>query len=206
MRKVVLKWGSFTVLQKLGKASFVVSKMTTNAATFPAPDPTLADLSNAIGELADAENDATQGGKDRTLIRDQKLKILEDMMNQEVLYVQTVTQGDELLVAQAGLEVKDEPSKWPVPIRPENLRAKPGQNPGSVYLICNAVQYKKLYVFEMYEEDDAGNGQWVEIQTQGKRVYTHTGLERGKVYRFRVYAINSEGRSPYSEEAESPAG
>ena len=206
MRKVVLKWGSFSVLQKLAKASFVVSKMTTNAATFPTPDPPLSAISNAVGELANAENEASLGGKDRTLLRDQKLATLEDLMNQEVLYVQTITQGDEVLTAQAGMEGQDEPSKWPLPAKPENLRAKPGEFEGSVYLICNAVKYKKQYVFEMWVEDDAGSGQWVPIQTQGKRSYTHMGLERGKVYRFRVCAINSKGRSPYSDEAESPAG
>lgn len=77
MKKVVLKWGRSSVLLKLSKAAFVVSKMTQNAAIFPAPDPPLADISSAISDLAAAENEASQGGTDRTMLRDQKLAILE---------------------------------------------------------------------------------------------------------------------------------
>lgn len=205
MKEVVLKWGRLSVLEKISNASFIVSKMTTNAATFPTPDPPLADISTAISEVAAAENEAKQGGTDRITLRDAKLKTLQSLMNRQVLYVQSVTLGDEVLTDLAGMEVKSNPTPWPIPEKPQNFRATPGKFQGSVYLICNSVQYKKLYVFEMWVDDGNGGGQWQPIATQGKRNYTHEGLERGKTYRFRVRASNSAGPGPYSNEVESYA-
>lgn len=190
---------------KLTKAAFVVYKMTENVATFPTPDPSLEDLGNAMSELAEAEINASQGGKDRTLIRDQKLAALEELMDREVLYVQTVTLGDPDLVALAGMDVKEDPTPWPAPQKPLNFRAEPGKYEGSVYLACDAVKYKREYVFQVYTEHDDGTGQWTDIVSSGRYSITHQGLERGKVYRFRVYASNAAGQSPYSDEANCPA-
>lgn len=171
MKKVVLKWTSLTVLQKISNGAFIVSKMTTNAAEYPNPDPPLADISNAISEVATAENEAAQGGKDRIIIRDAKLKTLQDLMNRLVLYVQLVSGGDEVLAGLAGMAVQDEPTPWPKPQKPQDFRAKPGEFQGSVYLICDGVEYKKLYEFEMWTKDDSGNESWQPIVSQTKRIY-----------------------------------
>lgn len=127
-------------------------------------------------------------------------------MDREVLYVQSITLGDTDMTALAGMETQKDPQKWPVPAKPENVRGRPGDYEGSVYLICNAVDYKKQYVFQMWVENTATEGEWRIIATQGSRIYTHTGLERGKLYRFRVYATNSKGKSPNSDEVVVPAG
>lgn len=206
MKKVVLKWGRLSVLMKLSRASNVVSKMTENAVTFPNPDPPLSQISAAISALAASESAAEKGGTDRTRARDQDLEALQGLMNREVLYVQTIALGDGDIAALAGMEVEDDPHEWPVPEKPQNLRGKPGKYAGSVYLIVNSVEYKKLYVFQMWVEDDAGNGEWRDIKSGTRRTYTHMNLERGKLYRFRVYASNSKGDSPVSDEVVVPAG
>lgn len=195
-----------SVLQKIEKTRFVVMKMTENAAEFPAPNPALADMETQADRLEAAETAASDGGKDRTLKRDEELRSLIDMMNLQVLYVQTVTLGDVDMTALAGMETKGDGSRWPVPFQPQGFIAKPGKFDGSVYMRCKGTTYKKQYVFEMYvEAEDDTSGTWNEIKTQGRNIYLHEGLERGKIYRFRVYAINSAGSGPVSEEATSAA-
>ena len=60
----VLNWKNLSVAQEISKASSVVVAMTGNE-NFPTPNPTLADISDAIGELQDAQQqvDANGGGK-----------------------------------------------------------------------------------------------------------------------------------------------
>jgi hypothetical protein len=204
MRKVVLKWDKFSVLQRIKKVRFVVQKMTENAAVFPNPNPPLADLTLQADALEQSEAAASEGGKDRTLKRDEDLKKLIYSMDLQVLYVQTITLGDPDLTALAGMETKSDGSRWPVPDVPTGFKAKPGMYDGSVYMKCNGTKYKKQYVFEMFVEDEKG-GYWKDIKSQGKNIYLHQGLERGRIYRFRVYATNSAGASNPSTEATSAA-
>ena len=86
----------------------------------------MAEITAQVDKLNAAEVDASQGGKDRTAARDVQLKILEDQLDLQVLYVQTVTLGDTVMTELAGMETQEDPSPWPVPLKPENLRAKPG--------------------------------------------------------------------------------
>ncbi|MCB0755406.1 MAG: fibronectin type III domain-containing protein [Flavobacteriales bacterium] len=178
--------------------------MTENAAVFPTPNPPLADMTDQANKVEAAETAASEGGKDRTLKRDEALSKMVDMTNLQVLYVQTVTLGDPDMTALAGMETQSEPSKWPKPEAPQGFMAKPGEFEGSVYMRCNGVTYKKTYVFQMKVETETGF-EWKNIKTQGNRIYLHTGLERGKLYTFRVYASNSAGDGPVSTEATSAA-
>ncbi len=204
MRKVVLKWDRLSVLDKIEKVLFVVQKMEENMMVFPNPNPLLANFKDKAEDLAEAEVAASEGGKDRTLARDLLLKEVIDMMDLQVLYVQTVTLGNPDMTALAGMETKTDGSRWPVPLRPQGLIARPGKFDGSVYMRCAGTLYKKLYVFQMLVEVDKAKD-WVDLKTQGSNIYLHEGLERGRIYTFRVYAINSAGRGPVSMEATSAA-
>ena len=205
MRIVVLKWDKLTVLQKIQKVRFVVQKMSENVTLFDSPKPSLSELSTQADALDKAEAATVDGGKDRTQKRDVELAKMVDMMNLQVLYVQTVTLGDPDLTALAGMETKSDGSRWPVADAPLGFMAKPGKFDGSVYMKCNGTDYKKQYVFQMYVETADGLGEWKNIKSQGSNIYLHTGLERGRIYRFRVFATNAAGNGPVSTEATSAA-
>lgn len=147
------------------------------------------------------------GGKDRTRARDAALRAATDGMNLQVLYVQTVTLGDPDMTALAGMETQSVPQPWPEPNRPIGFKVKPGKLAGSVYMSCKGTKYKKEYVFEMWVEPakEGLEGSWIPIQSQTSGRYQHEGLERGRIYRFRVYAKNSKGRSMASSEASCAA-
>jgi hypothetical protein len=186
------------------KASYVVQKMTENAVVFPNPNPLLATLDDQIATSIAAEVIATDGGKDRTRHRDEQMQLLTNMMDTQVFYVQTITNGDPEMTALAGMETRKDPQKQPTPLKPEKLRVTPGDYLGSVYIIFDPVKYRREYVYQMLRADDT-SASWVDIHTSGKFSYLHKGLEQGKVYQFRVFARNASGQSPHSNAISCPA-
>lgn len=126
-------------------------------------------------------------------------------MDNQILYVQTVTKGDKDLTELAGMETKSDGTRWPLPFKPEGFEAKPGKLAGSIYMRCNGTQYKKQYNFQMQEVDADGVVTWRTIKVQGSNRHTIENLERGKLYTFRVFASNTKGDGPASNEATCPA-
>ena len=204
MRRVVFKWAPLTVSQKLMKASFVLQKMTENAVVFPNPNPLLVALDDQISASVVAEVTASDGGKDRTRHRDEQMQLLTNMMDTQVFYVQTVTNGDPDMTALAGMETRKDPQPWPTPLRPENLRVTPGNYVGSVHIMFDPVKYRREYVYQMLVATDT-QAVWTDIHTSGKFIYLYEGLEQGKLYQFRVFARNATGQSPYSDAVSCPA-
>jgi len=214
MKKVVLKWVG-PIAKKLIKARLVWQSMAENAVLFPSPDPPLQEIADKADELEAAEAAAAQGGTDRTLARDAREAELKLLLLREVLYVQLVTGGIPELVAKAGLDTQDVPTKWPPPEGMKEFEANPGGNPGTVLLVAAPPKYKRMYVFQRFVEDtvrpmpaDAGDpvptskvgGRWETMVVQGKRKYLVTGLVPGSMNRFRVAAVNAAGMGDFSAE------
>ena len=219
MSKVKLGWSTLTIPQKLIKATSVNQTMAANADVYPTPDPTLVELETATVALVAAESEAIKGGVDRTVARNARLTELTDLMNRLVAYVQLTSNGDAELIAKAGMEVQKAPEPWAVPDRVTGLEATPGGNAGTINLKWEAARYRKSYVVEMFVADNSSpaddpinadaktaSGTWEPILLQGKRTYTVIGLAQGKLYKFRVAAVNNTGMGIYSEEAQSVAG
>ena len=206
MVKVVLGWSALTVPQKIIKVRHVVTTTGNNSGTYPTPNPALQALSDKADELEAAEAAASQGGTDRTVIRNARLDEMTDLMNQFVLYVQTESRGLPELIVQSGLDVERDRSKWPLPFTVNDLQAKPGGDPGTIILTWSAAKYNKGYIVERWfdgTEDQDGKWDFLANATRGR--ITITGLTTGKVYRFRVAAKNSAGQGDYSDEANSVA-
>ena len=219
MSKVKLGWSTLTIPEKIIKANSVKVTMEANADVYVTPDPPLAEIDTAVSELAAAQAEAIKGGVDRTVARNARLDELTDLMNRLVTYVQLTSNGNAEDIAKAGMEVYKSPEPWPVPEQVVGLQATPGGNSGTINLRWDAARYRKSYVVEMFvegntappddpinddQQDDAGS--WEPIVLQGKRTFTVTGLEQGKLYRFRVAAVNNTGMGLYSQEAQSVAG
>lgn len=206
MAKVKLGWNELTIPEKIIKATSVKNTMGNNADVYATPDPPLADINTKVGELATAEAEATKGGTDRTVIRNARLAELTALMNRLVDYVQLTSEGIPEKIVKSGMEVKSDPSSWPLPFKVPNLEANPGANPGAVKLTWDKAKYKKTYVVEIWLEGETPDtGRWEVLVILGKLEYTAVGLTSGKNYRFRVAAQNSAGMGPYSDEAQSVA-
>jgi hypothetical protein len=206
MKKVVLKWPR-TIPKRINKARHVLSCMTQNVLVYPNPDPTLQEVKDKVDELVMLAAAAEYGGTDRTLARNVCAEELTTLMNRLVVYVQLVSQGNVLLTSKAGMDTKDDYTKWPRPSKVTALGANPGGNAGTILLFWDAVDFKKMYVIERYVEDGEvlpgvmpqSGGRWEQITTLGSRKYLVSGLVTGGMYRFRVAATNSAGMGDYSE-------
>lgn len=99
-------------------------------------------MTTLVDELALAEKNASQLGKDRIMARDAALDAVMDAMDLQVLYVQTVTLGDTEMTALARMETQADGSKWPEPDMQEGFKVRPGSLEGSVYMHCRATRYK----------------------------------------------------------------
>ena len=215
MKKVVLKWGR-TISKKIVKARLVRQSMADHATDFPNPDPPLQEIADKVDELEVAEAEAEQGGTDRTIVRNARLAELKVLMQREVLYVQQVTNGVPELVAKAGLDTQDDPTKWPVPGKVTEFQANPGGNPGTVLLTMKAPEYKRMFVIEQFVEvavkpvppADTNapvptpilGGRWIQVAVRGRGRYLVQGLVSGSQNRFRVAAVNAAGMGDYSDE------
>jgi len=204
MKKVVLQIRNLTVAKLIVKARQVVSQMTINALTFPTPDVPLATLTTHIDTLESKEGLVNQfGGKDRTDARDLALhQVLLDL-DLQVLYVQRISGGDATIAAMAGMSVKSEPKKWPLPEKVLGLRVSAGEFVGSVYLLWKRPAYKRGYRVEMEVEEKNEKGEtttrWDTVYVGGKYSVTLKNLESGRLYTFRVLAYNTKGDGPVSD-------
>jgi hypothetical protein len=204
MKQIKLGWAVLTVADKIVKAISVVDCIGNHPLTYATPEPPLEDVRDQALLLLTAEAKALRGGTDRTIERNVELDNLTEMMNHLVDYVQLVSQGDPLKVAQAGLDLADEPSPWPIPGRVGNAQAQPGGNPGTILVSWDKVTYKKSYSIEIWVETEGAGGEvsgiWASTVVY-KLEHQFMGLVSGRTYRFRVAAQNSAGMGSYSEEA-----
>jgi hypothetical protein len=199
MKRVKLNFTKLTVLSKIGKARLVVDEMTGNA-NFLTPDPALADVTIAI----DALQVSWAGAEERT-----KSKVAEKHVDEEVLdklmirladYVQSASGGDELKIISSGLDIRREPAPVGDLIAPTDLRAEFGSHEGEVDLKWGGVSGSKLYVIEI-AADPNDSESWEQIAMPTYNRFTATGLDSGTRYWFRVAAVGTTGRSPWSDPA-----
>ena len=133
MALVKLGFTALSIPDKTLKAHGIVTLMTGNAA-YLKPNPTLSAITDAADALETAYNEAADGGKSRTAIRDSKEAELNALMATLAAYIREVSGGDELIILSSGMEVRAvrmPPQDLPAP---EALIAKTGDNDGQVNL------------------------------------------------------------------------
>jgi hypothetical protein len=205
MALVKLEWHRRSVSDKLLKTEFIIQQMTTNAATFATPNPALADVEAAKGDLAAAAVNAQAGGVALTLAKNEAEDALDDLIKQLASYVQNISGGDESIILEAGMDVRKLPSPLPPPPQVENLDAYPTRTQGEVQLNWDPLGRSYFYQIEMYLEEDAG-GSWSKLAVSSKSKFLVTGLTTGAVYQFRVAGIGrNDEMGPYSQDASSVA-
>jgi hypothetical protein len=85
---------------------------------------------------------------------------------------------------------------------PENLSATGGDQEGEVDLHWQPVRGRDSYIGEY---STSATGPWTEFYVGKKSRATATGLTPGVMYYFRLRAVNTEGRGPWSDIAQHRA-
>jgi hypothetical protein len=171
----------------------VIAAMTGNA-FFPAPVPTLADVSLAVDALELAQQ-ALPGGPDETEIRDLREQELDVMMSNLQVYVENIAQGDPEIVLSADMETRDAQSPIGILLAPETITAKQGAAEGSVKLRWKVVKKSSGYRIEGTTDPAQG---WPMVYQSEKASIQVYSLTPGTKYYFRVATLSHAGYEGYS--------
>jgi len=204
MRKFFVKLGlkDLNILSLVALGRLIVTKMTGNA-NFATPDPPLADITAAAGNL--------EGSAQKVAVKKQELaeavavqnthaQELKDVLTNEGKYVDIKAKGDKAIIESAGMQASDEPSPVGEMPQVENLSLTHGDSPGEVDAHWNPVKKKKNYTIRV-TADPLGSAPW---QTRGnptKSSVTIDGLTSGSKVWVQVCANGTEGAGPFSDPA-----
>jgi fibronectin type III domain protein len=180
------------------KGENVLLKMTGNP-SFPAPAPTLEEVSQAIGEYSEAlAKVASRGTTEDVIIKDQKRELLEEKLSALADYVETTADDNAAVLASSGFDLAK--TRTPVGIlpKPEGLNVAPGANKGSMEITWKPVPRSSFYEVQFSELPQTNGNGW-QTRTSKKSRVIISELISGKEYIFRTAAAGSDEERVWSE-------
>jgi hypothetical protein len=191
--KVALKMSPMTDLQLIDFSKHVVDSMTANP-HFPAPFPSLADLTTLILDFESAFAVAYNGPPTTTAHKLVKRQLLHGAMTLIGAYVEGIANLDPpnalKIVFSAGMEVRSA-----LPPKASGFRLKLTGNPGEVVLMTDRVR-SAAYKWE-YTTTPDDPASWLVYLENMKREVLLKGLNSATRYYFRV-AVILHGSGPWS--------
>ena len=169
----------------------IVSKMTKNE-DYPNPAPALSVVQAAIIEYSDALIKCDGGTKEDTAVKNKKRATLEEQLAHLGGYVNSIAEGDLVLLDRSGFPL----SKLPEPVgflpAPENFKVTDGENPGEIYYEMKPNKRAHGYIF-IYAQVPAPEKleDW-HGKTSSMAKGWIRGLESGKKYAFKSAYSSSE--------------
>jgi len=174
------------------KAQTIVGSMTNNA-SFPTPDPALADVQTAINAFEAAIVKAADGGKTEGIIKNQKKAELIDLLHQLGKYVTFTAGENEAVATSSGFSVL-KPRTPSAPLqKPGNLVLQEGPNAGELQLTFNRVVGARTYMYQYTLDPLTQDSNWTGLPGTSRK-FLFTNLESGKRCWVRViaYGINNQ--------------
>jgi hypothetical protein len=181
--KVVLNAHDLSVPELIHRARTRVQNVADNATIFSNPNPALPVITLATDELETAAQEASEGGKNKVAIRNDKRRKLIELLTALGFYVEQTAAGDEEIIHLSGFEIKKES----VRTQPE-FEIEQGDHAGAVNIRVKARRKKTMYRWE--HSSDAAS--WISDGITSACKTTIEGLARG-IYWFRVILIDSSG-------------
>jgi hypothetical protein len=194
IQKILVDFSKYTITALLDKAQTIIDSLTTNP-NVPTPQPSVAELQDAMDDLTTASAAANTGGQQAKVIRDQKKEALIALLKQEAVYVTMVANGDTAIMLSAGFDI----SKIPSPIGPLPKPAKfivSSPQKGWLQAKVKAIKGAKNYQFEYKKVEDTD---WTVVSLTKTRLVVQ-GLESTKEYIARVLPIGASEERAYSDE------
>ncbi len=193
----------------VSKVRNTVNMMTANPAFLPPnpePIPSLAEVTGVIDKLDAAEQAyAFNHGKLDKEAQDVNFQAAKEIYHLLGDYVQRASAGDKEIILSAGLDVARKPEAKPVPLAPQNVRAKATDVIGQVIVRFGGSKGRRSYKLFQTEGDPSLETGWTLIAETGKVRVVVNGLDRFKTYSFRVIAVGVAGESIPSDAASATA-
>ncbi len=200
MSKLVKHLSRANATQLVERCLFIEERLKGNPA-FPTLVPSLADVATAREALQQAITAAADGGRTATALRERlrrELKLLLDALAGDVM---SQAGDDEQKILSAGFYLragKRSADGIPMPLR---LRARITEQSGEARLDWAKTVGAAIYVVEHngVSPDDAAA--WKQVAETTRTRHTVTALPGARIHWFRVRAIGTLGKSPWSDVA-----
>ena len=175
----------------------ILTSMTGNA-SYPTPDPSLADITAAKNDFATALANAADGGVTLTKIKNDKRAVLAGLLRKLANYVQVACNGDLTVLMSSGFPIQ-KPQRNPVGVlpAPTGLTLNLGDLSGELYAVVPPVFGAAVYNWRLAAAS-APNTVLQTAQTTGGR-NTFSGLTPGVLYVAQVNAVGAAGPSDWSQ-------
>lgn len=202
MAEAELNVMEMAVPQLLATAAGVANALKGNP-DFPAPNPSIADLEEFLGKLAEAEKSYLRDRRqasDSQIARDLLADRLRLALADEVAYVQHASGGDVAKILSANLHVEEGRRLFSFGGAGdvEVLTASAGDEPGEIDLAWDPAPRASGYEVEL-AHDLQDEEPWEQIGATTKSKITIEKLSKHTAYWFRVRAVNDRGAGDWSE-------
>ena len=181
-------------------AQTIVNSMTNNP-SYPTPSPTLASVTTAINDFSVAIDNAADGGKTLTLIKNQKRAALGAVLRNLASYVHVTCQGDLATLTSSGFPIQ-KPSRTPVGVLPApetpvlDFGARSGELVASTPPITNGYTYNWRVALA------TAPGHYVQRVQTTAASNVFDGLTPGQIYLVDLNVVGSAGPSDWSDTAQ----
>lgn len=167
-----------------------------SVSAFSTAPVTAADLQTGITAFSTALIAQATGGKETTVIKNQRRAELAELLKQLAYYVQMACQGDLAVLLSSGFKANSR-NRTPS-VLPKALVQRIAQTHSGVALVtAKAVRGARSYVVEAAEIDENGvvGPYGPPVFQSSSRKIPMAGLTPGKVYLFRVRVVGGSGET-----------
>ena len=205
MANVAINISKLPLPDKIGKGQQIITLSTGNP-NVPGNTAVLTAFNNLQTDLV-AANEAhanAQRNVDELLsARNSALDAWSNGMVTLAAFTQSATLGDETKILSTGFEVR-RPGSAPAPLgAPGPLKVTLNGSPGVTKLNWPSMAEAKSYLVEQSPEPMTETS-WEQVDTPTKASCELDGADPGKMYWFRVAAVNGAGAGPWSGAASRP--
>lgn len=200
MNKVKTGLRGLNPTAKAQRAAIVYSQMNGNPA-FPAPTPSMAEFHAAYVELKEANLAALDRGRMALARRNSAEQRMDMLLTRLAGYVNSECLGDTLKLRSSGFLLVKRGTPINTLAPPAELTVRPTAFPGQVKLRWQRVPGAIMYVVERAISDFGQPDQWERVDETSRPQYVLDGMEPHTPLRFRVRALGTQVKGPYSAEA-----
>jgi len=190
-------------------ANSIVQHMTNNT-NFSTPSPALATITAKATETEHAIADASNGGTELTIIRNQKLVELQTLIIAEGYYVEVIANGNgsdngnPAIVLSAGIEIKKTKTSAGVPNAPSGIIISKMETKGNVLIEWDATKNARLYILQRNDDPNLAANAWKQVKAQTQTSTEVDSINLANPSAFRVCAVGTAVEGNYCPEVLSP--
>ena len=198
--KLIKRFSRLSPLELVARSLFIEARLEGNT-PFTSLAPALLVVVAKREALNDAITAADDGGRTVVALRQKAMRELKLELDKLAAGVASIAGDDEALILGAGFYLRSNARSMEGIPMPLKLRARISEHTGEARLDWATTPGASIYVIEHngVSPDDASAWKQVEETTRIKHVVP--GLASAKVHWFRVRAIGTKGRSPWSDVA-----